>query len=230
MNKQTLRDDCYIIHLFTPNVRYSKEQLQDLYTNTAKTHDYSYSVFKDEGSAEFRITDQRTPEQTKYIFDGSTVLLVHESVGKIGLEHFLERANDLISNAIKYLKIPLFIQQNSVIRCNASPFHTDDSRRFILESVCSLKEERLKSFGRLVHGVGLRFFFPPMQDKLYQFDIKIESLLKDPRVLYLECMGSFFQPIQVSTLDMIKENMHTTKDFIYNNISDFLEQFNKKEG
>lgn len=228
MNKNTLRDICYIVHLLTPNTRFSKEQLQELYSQTIKTHDYSASVFNDNGTAEFRIADTRTPEITKYIFSNNSILLMHDNVGRIGIDNFLEKVEDIIINSFRHLSIPLFVEQRYVIRCLANLHKLTDSRLFIAENVCSLKENNLKVYGRPIHGVGLRFFFPPTNDKLYEFDIKLESLLKDPRNLFLECQGRFFQPIQQNSMDSVKMNMTLTKEFVYSNMSDFLCQFNIK--
>jgi len=229
MNKESLRDVCYTINLLNPNIRHTKEQLQDLYANTAKIHDYTSSVIRENGTAEFRITDQRTSETTKYVFTSNSILLVHEFINKISLDHFAKSASDIVSNAIQYLNIPIFVEQRYVVRCHANPLNLSDARKFITEKVCSIKESELNPYGRIVHGIGLRFFFPPTSNEPNEFDVKIESLLRDPRCLYLECMARFFQPLQKDSLDLMRTNLLSTKEFIYSNISDFLNQFNEKE-
>ena len=229
MNKETLRDISYIIHLLNPQSKYAKQQLQDLYANTAKIHDYTTSTIRDDGTAEFLTTDQRSSEATKYVFTGDSIILIHEFVNKITIDNFAKNAIDIVNNAIKVLRIPIFVEQRYIIRCNANPFGIDDSRKFIAEKVCSIKIEDLNPFARPVHGIGLRFFFPPTPEKANEFDVKIESLLKDPRCLYLECMGRYFQPVQQNNLDLIRINLLNTKQFVYDNMSNFLTQYNNKE-
>ncbi len=228
MNSGTLRDICHIIQLAPPpSMRFLKEQLQELYTQTAKTHDYTSSIINENGTAEFNIIDQRTPEVTKYVFMGNYITLMHDNINKISLEQFANSVNDIILKAMKELGIPLFVEQRYIIRCHANAHMMEDSRKFIIENVCSIREDKLKGFERPLHGAGLRFVFPPTQNNINEFDVKVESWLRDVRNIYLDNTGRFFQPIQQANINDVKQNLLITRDFIYKNISNFLASFNQ---
>lgn len=229
MNKNSLRDVHHSVFLAAPpHIRFSKGQLQDLYSNTAKTHDYATSVIREDGIAEFGILDSKTTESTKYVFQNNVVGFMHDNVARIGMDAFLQNVKDIVVNSFKYLSIPLFVEQRYVVRCHANPHRNGDSRVFLAEEVCSLKKDSFLVFNRPLHGVGMRLFLPPVNDKLNEFDVKMESLLSDPKVIFLECQGRFFEPVQQSSIDLIEKNLSLTKDFILSNMADFLLQFNKE--
>jgi len=92
-----------------------------------------------------------------------------------------------------------------------------DARTFLAQHVMSIDPDRVDRFGRPIHLVGLRFFFPPFRHKgkkgkaavaNWQVNVKAESLLEDPSKLYLEADADWSEPEDWSdeaTANLVKQ-------------------------
>ena len=72
-------------------------------------------------------------------------------------------------------------------------------------------------------------FFPPTQQMPQQFNVRIESYLKDQRSVYIENVGIWKGQIQYQNLDIIGRNTLAAAEFVSSNLRQFLNQFDKKE-
>lgn len=126
------------------------------------------------------------------------------------------------------LGIPAFVLQQCLIRKVANPLAQTDARVFLSQRVCSIEDKKLQAFGRPLHGIGLRFFFSPSQEAPFEFDVKVESLLRDPTQLFLENTAKFYAPQQTADLMPVKRNLEATEQFLSDTFIKFLCQFNPK--
>jgi hypothetical protein len=102
----------------------------------------------------------------------------------------------------------------------------EDSRRFLIEKVFSLKNENLQYFKKPLHMFGTRFFFPGNTDNNTTFDIRIETVMDDFKTFFIENKGIFPQPVDINrSTASISENIKLTDNFIDENITNFLTQF-----
>ena len=138
--------------------------------------------------------------------------------------------NESISSAIKIvvqkLKLPVFVQQNTVVVL-ASPPQKRDSREFLAFDVSRFKDDQLKKLGRNIHCTGLRWFFLASIENPDdpEFDVKIETLIRDVNMLYIENKAKFPNPINSAGVEQITRNLNATREFIYSRLFEFLGQF-----
>jgi hypothetical protein len=77
-----------------------------------------------------------------------------------------------------------------------------------------------------VHGIGLRLFFSPGTEVPVEFDVKVESLLRDATQLFLENTAKFYVPLQTADLTPVKNGLEATENFLTETVVKFLCQFN----
>lgn len=109
-----------------------------------------------------------------------------------------------------------------------------DAREFLARHVMKLAPERIDPFGRPIHLVGLRFFFPPFAVKRkgkdessvtpWQVDVKAESLIEDPSKLFLEADGRWPQLMQWSDdgEQQVIQRLEIVSDYLKKNVVSFL--------
>jgi hypothetical protein len=143
--------------------------------------------------------------------------------------------NESISTAIKVivqkLRLPVFIQQNTVVVL-ASPPQKRDSREFLAFDVYRFKDDQLKKFGRNIHCTGLRWFFLASSEHPNdpEFDVRIETLIRDVNMLYIENKSRFPNPINSTDVEQITRNLNATREFIHTRVFEFLSQFEIESG
>jgi hypothetical protein len=115
-----------------------------------------------------------------------------------------------------------------------------DSRVFLGEQVMNMRSYRADSFGRPIHLLGIRFFFPPFRRKGrkgkeavtdWQVNVKAESWLEDPSKLYLEADADWPTPQQwtESAVDKIPEHLDVVGNYLEKNVVAFLQHRPKEE-
>ena len=108
-----------------------------------------------------------------------------------------------------------------------------DAREFLARHVMSLDPSRTDSFGRPIHLVGLRFFFPPFalqkgKDERaitdWQVDVKAESLIEDPSKLFLEADGRWqdTMPWNGENERKVIDRIKVVSDYLQENVVAFL--------
>lgn len=225
MDKETITPLSFIIELLNPPMMHAADRtlklfadLKDIYINCNRPTD---------NVTEFSRIDKNSQEVKKLIVRSDKVILLNDLTSST-LEAFWKEAGDVIKKSVSILNIPLFFFRQYTIRFTATPKGGKDSRIFLGNIVCGLNEEKLKPFRRPIHGFGLRFVVPPLQNEQNEYNIRIESLLKETTKIFMENQARFLVPLQLreNYLLNIKAEIDKTYNFLKDNISSFLEQYN----
>lgn len=229
MNTSSITPLSFIVELLNPPMNHSIDNTQKLFAELKNT--YANYTRPADNITELSHIDRNSQEMKKLIIGRDKVIILNE-VTSATLDSFWKIASDDIKKAVTILNIPLFFYRQYTIRFTASPLKEKDSRIFLGNRVCALDEERLKPFGRPIHGVGLRFFIPAIQTEQNEYNIRVESLLQDTGKIFLENQARFLIPLQLQGdyVGKIKEEVDKTYKFLRENISAFLEQYNKEVG
>jgi hypothetical protein len=103
---------------------------------------------------------------------------------------------------------------------------TGDSRLF-LGRHCMRMDDRLKPLGRPVFGVGIKMLLPAVQGEgqpNWQATVRVESLMEDPKQLFIEVDARWGNPTQWSA-DEMTSRLRTVYEFSTTQVVSFLEQF-----
>jgi hypothetical protein len=109
-----------------------------------------------------------------------------------------------------------------------------DARTFLAQHVMNMNPSRTDQFGRPIHLVGLRFFFPPFRKKGkkgkeavtdWQVNVKAESWLEDPGKLYLEADADWPSPEKwtETAVNRALERLNTVGEYLEKNVVAFLQ-------
>src|SRR5262249_31553383 len=149
-----------------------------------------------------------------------------------GKEWYETRYGLLLKKFAEFFKPELILESGSMIH-GTIPID-GDARAFLAGHVMSMDPSRADQFGRPIHLVGLRFFFPPFRRKGqkgkgavtdWQVNVKAESLLEDPSKLYLEADADWPSPEQWSdgaTAKLI-EQLGIVSTYLERNVVAFLQ-------
>lgn len=225
MNKESIIPLSFIIELLNPHMIHSIDRtgklfldLKDIYSNCNRPTD---------NVTEFSRLDKNSQEIKKLIVRSDKIILLNDFTNAT-LDAFWKEAGDIIKKTIATLNIPLFFFRQYTVRFTATPMGGKDSRIFLGNIVCRLNEDKLRPFGRPIHGFGLRFVVPPLQEEQNEYNIRIESLLKETSKMFMENQARFLVPLQLrdNYLEDIKIEIDKAYNFLKDNMSNFLEQYN----
>ncbi|MGH7354486.1 MAG: hypothetical protein ACRELS_07935 [Candidatus Rokuibacteriota bacterium] len=225
MNPESLTPLTFGILLLHPPLLHSDKTLKELFTKLGTVHEFTQYHQPSEGSAQFTRVWRGSNERAACTFQNQQVEIVHD-FPTTDLNGFWRSASDVLTESVKLLKIPAFLVQQYLVRKTAHPLADADARAFLTQRVCKLDDRQLAPLGRPIHGVGLRLFFPATPDAPFEYDIKIESLLRDPKQLFLENTAKFLVPVQGPDLTGIQKNLESAEDFLTQTVVGFLCQFN----
>lgn len=110
-----------------------------------------------------------------------------------------------------------------------------DARTFLAIHVMGMKPDRVDSFGRPLHLLGLKFFFPPYMKKRkegeepqvtdWHVGVRAESWMEDPSKLFLEAEATWIEAHswkkEIST--ELTKHLETVKDYLEKNVMQFLQ-------
>lgn len=228
MRPETIRDYGYILSLLYPPRNHNPQNIDAFFAEMVRQYRFSQVNFNPQhngGVLANPTGDVR--DITKLQVSGDGIQIYKEPIQEGSLDRFWEYAEAALRVAIEQFRIEVLIQQN-VLRVLANPAGEGDARFFLGRGVCQFSNERLRPFGRPVHAIGLRWYFPPRSSEDAEFDVKIETLLRDPTLLFIENVGKFPLPIAPNNLGQISQNLQRTRNFIINEITQFLIQFNQR--
>jgi hypothetical protein len=128
---------------------------------------------------------------------------------------------------------PKFLLQSEAIVRGTLPID-GDARTFLAEHVMGINPNRVDSFGRPLHLLGLRFFFPPFVKKKPEGDnplvtdwhvnVRAESLIEDPSKLFLEAEATWIEahPWEEDE-SALSDHLETAKKYLESNVMQFLQ-------
>lgn len=231
MNPETARDFGYHTEFAFPARRLG-EPLLKVFARELEERGvpHNQSAFQD-NYAELVQTDNASGERTKITIKPDRVAVGHENVQKEGLVIYGQKVDLVAKTVLERLGVPVLAQQVHVIRKLVNPAGTKDARQYLLDGVCKFDERRRSTFGRPLHGAGLRFYFPATdrQDPC-EYDVKVESFLRDGTLLYLENLGKFHLPLTLQNLEKLTVNVERTNEFLLDRVFAFFAQFNDSAG
>lgn len=144
------------------------------------------------------------------------------------MNYYQAMSDDFIKIFTEITGNSMFLMHSVIIRKLLNIKGIEDGRGFLIGKVFSMKEENFKSFGRPLHAMGVRMFFPPIKDDMNAYDVKIESWMEDYRTIFLECAGVYSVPVDIKTNSAgLGNDITKTDEFINNNVAGFLSQFMK---
>lgn len=109
-----------------------------------------------------------------------------------------------------------------------------DARTFLAIHVMGMNPNRVDSFGRPLHLLGLKFFFPPYMKKKegekpqvteWHVGVRAESWMEDPSKLFLEAEATWIEahPWKKKVSTELTERLETVKDYLEKNVMQFLQ-------
>ena len=231
MNPESIRPLSFGVLLFHPQLLHSDKKLRELFNRLGTVHEFTQYKQPTEGTAEFQRTSRTTNERLSCVFQNDRVEVVHD-FPSTDLQGFWRTVQDILRESVGALGIAAFVLQQYLVRKVANPLAEADARVFLSQRVCSIEEKKMQAFGRPLHGFGLRFFFPASQEAPFEFDVKVESLLRDPSQLFLENTAKFYAPQQTADMMPVKRSLEATEQFLTDTLVKFLCQYNPtaKEG
>lgn len=156
------------------------------------------------------------------------VVMVYEFCDK-SLNYYVGLVSDFIDIFKNITNISFYIVHNITLRKLVNIPGVNDTREFIIKNIYSLKDENLKPFGRPLHLIGTRIFFPATSNEnIESFDSKIETSLEDLKTFFIENKGIFPRPVNLllpSDNNIINNNIDKTEKFLSENIINFILQF-----
>lgn len=211
----------------------NKDSIKDIYHELSRIKGCDYDNIDFEG---FPASPPRfTKKQGKTVSICSFArdrILVEEDWADITLDNFSQKIREILDRAFRLLNIKFLVIQSCTVRCLFTPGHSSDSRVFLAEKACGMKDKISPYFKRSAQMFGVRLLFPPLTQTPHSFDIRIESFNQDPRQIFVETKGTFLliQPITPANVDVAVENMTMTYGFCTDETKNFLNQFDTPEG
>ena len=145
------------------------------------------------------------------------------------INYYSALASDFLNTCAKALSIPLIIMHSISIRKLVNLRQFEDGRDYLLKKAFSMTDDDLKPFARPLHIIGSRMFFPPVNQELSAYDVKIESWGEDTRSIFIECAGIYSAPVDTARdIAALSADVDRTDLFISKNIMDFLTHFGEK--
>ena len=148
-----------------------------------------------------------------------------------GKEWYEDRYRGLLKEFRNFFSPSLMLGSTVIVR-GVLPIHVD-AREFLSSQVMRIHPDRNTSFGRPIHLVGLRLFFPPFKKTgskkksdtvKWSVDVKAESLMDDPSKLFLEAQADWPTPTQWTEAAEQEEvnRLETVSEFLEKNVINFL--------
>jgi hypothetical protein len=231
MNRASARDYGFQVELAYPPLPPAlSERDWHGFAHALSQRGLEYSRLSTErGALEIVRTFSESREATVYTFARERMYVRHEFVGELGFQPFCENALLAVTAAFEELRVPVMLDQRTTVRKLVSMAGREDARIFLMQRVSRIDSDTLDEFGRPVHTVGLRYFFPVVEDTPYEFDVRVESLMEDPHTLYFQNRGKFVvPPVEAASAAEVVRRLRLTREFIETNVFNFLDQFREK--
>jgi hypothetical protein len=145
------------------------------------------------------------------------------------INYYSALAADFLGAFTKATAVSLIIMHSITIRKLVNLRQFEDGREYLIRKVFSLEDSDMKSFARPLHVIGSRMFFPPVNQELSAYDVKIESWVEDTRSIFVECSGIYSAPVDIrENSQAISSDVDRVDAFISKNVMGFLTHFGEK--
>lgn len=207
--------------------KHSVENLRQIYNTICGSCGYENFIRTPEGARVER-TETEGPEVSTVTFRHDRLLVVEDNT-TLTLDQYAKKLEAVAKTTMEILNLPFFLVQQATVRAIATPNCFKTAGEFIGKSLFRIRAEDLSPLGRPTNVFGLRLFFPATKELPHQFNVRIESYVKDPRSVYIENIGMFKTPIQYQKLETLGDNVEATADFVSAHLCPFLSQYDIKE-
>lgn len=206
---------------------HAPEKLREIYNEVCGTCGYE-NFLRVQGGARI---EKRNPEGeglSQLTLLGDRIQLTEDHTAT-STEQFGKKVVAVLSTVLPALGIPFLLVQQNKVRATSTPNSCKTAAEFLARRVFSIRPEQLEPLGRPTSIFGFRLVFPGQAGNPENFNVRIESYVRDPQALYIENVGTFKSPIQPSTLSIIEDNLRVTSTFISDNILNFLSLYDRRE-
>ncbi len=154
---------------------------------------------------------------------GQLLILMPENPNSVLFPQIADAVGDIYLKVFTDPKPQAFPARDGCIRklfeCSAEYPH---AFKYIWENMLGRAQSDLSSLGGPIAGGGLRFVIPPVGDDPVEKEIRIESLLKDARQLWVEVKMKWLQPERAEAGFQASELFGRINDFIDENVVNFM--------
>ena len=212
--------------LHVPTV-HAAEKLREVYNEVCRSCGYENFIRLQGGARiERRDPDKEGFSQLNILNDRIQITEDHTGVS---VEQFGKRIVAVVEAALPALQIPLLLAQQNTVRTVVLPNNYRSASEFLALSVFKINAGDLQPLGRPTNVFGFRLVFPPTQEHPQNYNVRVESYVRDAKALYIENVGTFKSPIQAQNLGVLEENLEATAGFLVENVIPFLSKYDRRE-
>ncbi len=217
----------FVVELVFLPAQIEDRKIREIFDKISDSHSITSFMTMPDGSIQMASKDEKN-NLTKYRVLKDRVVLSYDFCAN-SLNYYQGLVTDFTEIFSAATGVPMAIMHSVIIRKLINFKGIEDSRDFLIKKVFSLTEGNLQKFGRPLHMMGTRIFFPPVPADMVTYDIKIESSMEDYRTLFLECVSIFSKPIDFKSNGMteLSADINKADEFLSKNIMGFLEQFSR---
>lgn len=147
-----------------------------------------------------------------------------------GQEWVETRFGHVLTRFREIFKPEFLLQSEATVRGTLSI--NGDARTFLASHVMCMDLDRVDSFERPIHLLGVRFFFPPFVKKVgeesqitdWPVAVRAESLMEDPSKLFLEAEATWVEAkkLDEEVIAGLIEHLNAVKQYLEINVMQFL--------
>lgn len=208
-------------------VNHSADKLRAVYNEVCNSCGYE-DFTRLQGGAQIERRDPESQSFSRLKLLRERIQITEDHTG-VTVEQFAKKATAVLSSVLPQLEIPVLLVQQNTVRVISTPNNYGSAAEYLARSVFKIDEEQLQSFGRPTSLFGFRLVFPMAKGHPENFNVRVESYVRDPQALYIENVGTFKTPIQHSTLQTVENNLNLTSDFIGDRVVHFLSHYDRRE-
>jgi hypothetical protein len=213
-----------LVHL--PMV-HAPERLRDVYNEVCRTCGYE-NFLRIQGGARIERRDAEGDGFSQLSFNGDRIQLVEDHTGT-SVEQFGRRATAVLQAAMPRLGIPIILVQQNTVRVTANTNSFRSAGEYLARSVFKFSPGDFETLGRPVGLFGFRLSAPSTAEAPQSCSVRVECYVRDPRALYIENIGTFKMPIQLSGIELVETNLRMTAEFLIDKVLPFLSGLDRKD-
>lgn len=206
--------------------KHTLDELREVYNALSSAADYENFIRTPDGARIERAAAEGAETSTVNLRHDRLIMV--EDNTTLTLHQYCQKLETVARTVMEVLGVPFFLVHQSTVRAIASPNAFKTGSEFIGRSLFRIEAEDLRPLGRPTNIFGFRLFFPATTEHPYQFNVRIESYIKDNRSIYIENVGMFKTPIQKQNIDVLASNVQATAEFVSTNLCQFLSQFDRR--
>lgn len=221
---RTIAFGAEIVH---PPIELRAQQVQSIHSALFQQPELSYQNFQVAHDGIHLSNPAQSPGSISSVSFLPDRILMREEFRPCTVEDFATRLVNVTTLSYRTLRIPLSLGQQFWTRSLVNTRHIQDSRTFVADGMVVGGQQRLDTFGRPLHTVGLRFTFPQTENDPQIFNLRIEPWPQDPRSLWLEIVGQFAQQTKPDRLPEFSSHLYKTYQFLVGPTFSYLEKFDR---